>query len=179
MKIKKNILSFCIAIALFCIGGLGYFFMYFTITSVVAETSTILAEVDKAEEKNQELVTLKKTISTSEEDRQTLSSYFVTDDTIVIFLENLEALGATSNTEVKISSVTQNTEDKKLSVAISSVGGFGNVFRFLELIEQVPYATEVKTLSLATRDDPVSTTENPSKLWEADIQIELTSYVSK
>lgn len=146
------------------------------IRNTTKKTSDILSKTEEIVKKNSELSTIKKTISATEEDRAKLLTYFVTDKSIVAFLEYLESLGDITDTDASIRAVDLGKDDNSVVVSISSTGSYSNLIRFSKLIENMPYRIEVQNFAFVARS---STSEDGLDVsnWEVNITIKLISYM--
>ncbi len=177
MKIKSHSLLFISSIVgLVVVVGLFVFGMRLINVSTI-ETSAILGKIDQVTKKNAELNTIKKTITATEEDRAKLAAYFVTDQSIVSFLEYLESLGTLTNTDTSIITVSEDKESSTATITLSSIGSYSDTIRFIELLENMPYRMEIERFTFVTKEDPADDTEeitNPK--WQVDITFRLISY---
>lgn len=87
-------------------------------------------------------------------DEEAVSSYRISDEAIVPFLEHVEADGAMLGAKVTVASVAEGTEeDPRLVLSVRVTGGFDAVMRTLGMIEFGPYDSALQTLTL---DTPIS-----------------------
>lgn len=177
MKIKSHSLLFISSIVgLVVVAGLFVFGMRL-INMSTAETSAILGKIDQVTKKNAELNTIKKTITATEEDRAKLAAYFVTDQSIVSFLEYLESLGALTNTNTAITTVSEDKDSSTATIILSSIGSYSDTIRFIELLENMPYRMEIEHFTFVTKEDPTDDTgEVADPKWQVDITFKLISY---
>lgn len=153
-----------------------YVYGFLFIQKKIQTTTSMLTQIASATQKNQEVSTIQSTIATTQEDREKLSSYFVTDDSIVTFLSGIEALGTASGTQVVLANVTTEPKSATVTVELTSTGNFSDVMRFLMLFENLPYRMTVDRSTLVTKDSPddVVVTE---QLWSLSLTSTLVSYI--
>jgi hypothetical protein len=97
-------------------------------------------------------------------DSEKANGYFIKRDEVVNFLDAIESLGSTTNTQISIKSV----DDKKnasssslLSVNLIASGSYSNLYYLVRLLEEFPYQLEIQKIQL------VKGVPN----WTADINI--------
>ena len=123
------------------------------------------------EHQQRERLELERTIVTTEADRQTLESYFISGEKAVSFLETLESYGKSANVAFEIMTVDINTkeaetvptaeegggqpasaqpQDEQPSLIISAhaLGRFRDVYQLLLLLENAPYEFEFDRVRL-------------------------------
>ncbi len=127
-------------------------------------------------------LTLKKTLQSTEAERDTLASYFVGSDTIVGFIESIEAFAVPTGTRLEITNAEVNEEKKTLSLTVIASGQFQNIHHLLRLLETMPVEISFTRLSLSKAgagvDFPEGVPVTTAPLWNADMEIELISFGS-
>lgn len=146
------------------------------IQNTTQKTSEIMSKTEEIVKKNSELSTIKKTISATEEDRAKLLTYFVTDKSIVAFLEYLESLGEITNTDASIKAVDLDKDGNSVVVSIGSAGSYSDLVRFSKLIENMPYRIDVQSFAFVSQSKTLEDGSEDS-LWEVNITIKLISYL--
>lgn len=86
--------------------------------------------------KEEQLRALKEDFRKIETERQKLSSYFINQEGIVGFIEEIEKVGTRANVWLRFRFV--NLRDSTLAVEFETVGSFSESFYFLQLIERMP-----------------------------------------
>ena len=146
------------------------------IQNTTQKTSEIMSKTEEIVKKNSELSTIKKTISATEEDRAKLLTYFVTDKSIVAFLEYLESLGEITNTDASIKAVDLDKDGNSVVVSIGSTGSYSDLVRFSKRIENMPYRIDVQSFAFVSQSKTLEDGSEDS-LWEVNITIKLISYL--
>jgi len=139
-------------------------------------TSAVLTTLENKILKKQNISTVIKKISETEETRKSIESYFVNTSEIDSFVGYLENIGTLTNTDLKVGSVVPSTVTKNtLNISVSSEGDFPNVFRTLKLLENSPYNIQIQQVFLNQRLQ-TSTEEvkgviktKETSLWHIDI----------
>lgn len=92
-----------------------------------------------------------RTLLSAEEERSAIRGYFVSSDTTVPFLEELEATGRSLGSVVSVVSVAEVTTPRPLlSVALRVEGSFASVMRTVGAIEYGPRDIQVTALTMDT-----------------------------
>lgn len=78
-----------------------------------------------------------------------LSKYFLTDKEIVIFVEELEKIG--QQTGIKLTLGQADNKATELKLNLSMAGTFSQTMKFLQSLENLPYASQVERLELRER----------------------------
>ncbi len=163
MKSYRTILSvlFVIILVLFSTWG---FLMYET-KKAAAELAQTETTVEMQSQALTTRVVLKKQLDETQQARIKLTSYFVSEEALVSFIEQLEALGRETGARVEVVGATNATT---LSLEIRIRGSFTAVFRTIELIEKIPYALTIERASINTGSDT-------KEAWSANLTINLSS----
>lgn len=156
MKINpKHYLLIVLAIASIGLSGFGYWYLYNKIISQAEGEYNALQEYQIEVIKKQNEQDLVKVYADTLSDRNKLSSYFITEDKIIGFIESVEAVGDYSKTDVTLSAI--NTDDFNnlekgnsghLKTHIDIKGDWSNVMKALILIENMPYSISINNMNL-------------------------------
>lgn len=82
----------------------------------------------------------------SKEKVDKVGSYFLTSQTTVKLLEDLEQIGQQKGIKLTVSQANDN--DNELKLNLTAVGSFSKVMDFLQSLENLPYAGRVERLEL-------------------------------
>jgi len=116
-----------------------------------------------------------------------LNLYFVTKATVANFIEELESLASRSDVSLKLDSldigreVGPQGENSYLEFKLNTGGDFSNIFRFLTVLESLPYKLRFNTLSI-TRGKTEGVDEskiNNRSPWRGEISFDVISYIEK
>lgn len=146
-------------------------FVLYRINDLQSLASAKELEVETKQAEQLEDYTYRDLIKNTEEDRKRAEQYFVNRDRIVTYIEALELLATTTNVflETTISPQTISKFDLKVS------GTYANVYRFLYLLERMPYYSSVQVLALSRRSDFVPGTT--SFAWDSFVALTLLGYI--
>lgn len=157
-------------------------YFVFVIQKKSASVASASDELTQLEETRNARLTLKKTLFTTEGERDTLSSYFVDSTNVVQFIETIEGFAAPTATRLEITNVEVVKEKKTLSLSILATGQFQNVYHLVRMLETMPVEISFSRLSLSRAGDgveaPAGAVSNGLPLWNAAIDIELISFGS-
>ena len=130
----------------------------------------IASQVSEINRKKESLQNLTSTMSNTEEPRKLINSYFVDSSTKADLFEKLEQMAK----EVGVNfSFNGAQEDATLKFDVSLNGSFSGVYRYLLLVESLPYKIEVEKTNFQFA--PL-TDKGDSGRWTANLVINVISY---
>ncbi len=116
---------------------------------------------------------IKALLADTKSEQLTIGTFFLTSDRVVDFLEELEHLATSTNLESQTNSVTdasweglESSKWEALSVSLSTKGSWQNSYRFLGLLERLPYRSSITRVTLQKIEE-----EKGSASWQADISL--------
>jgi hypothetical protein len=146
------ILSLLTAAAAFVYVG-----MFVKVARLNAEISEIQSKIDSQGNKDAALRLSGRSLAETETERRSLGSYFVAEDGAVSLIENIESLARVAGVEVNIDSLgieaLPNQRFEKLNVRIEAVGVWGGVYKFLLLVENMPFALNIGRVLISENRD--------------------------
>lgn len=114
-----------------------------------------LKEIDKikeakndiiiAEQKKLNINNLRQVLNDTARTRADILSYFVSVNNLVYFIESFEQLATSSSVYLEFSQTS--TEDNVYSFVVKSSGTFNNLYNFINLINNMPFAVSIKDIS--------------------------------
>ncbi|MCH7529597.1 hypothetical protein IIB50_00550 [Patescibacteria group bacterium] len=146
-----------IATGLAVVSIVVYTLLFLEIKEKNREASLIASELDLEAKRDKRLRSIQNIVRDTEQQREQLNIYFVNEDSVVTFIETIEALGGKSGAEVEIVSVNieeRNTEEGNsefLRLTFSATGTWNEVFYLFSLVELLPYKIEIKRASFESR----------------------------
>jgi hypothetical protein len=128
-------------------------------------------EVETKQAEQTEDYTYRGLIKNTEADRKRAEQYFVSKDQLVTYIEALEQLATSTNVflETTISPQTISKFDLKIS------GTYANTYRFLYLLERMPYYSSIQILNLTRRSDFMPGTR--AYIWDSAVSLTLLGYI--
>ncbi|OHA32005.1 MAG: hypothetical protein A2928_00225 [Candidatus Taylorbacteria bacterium RIFCSPLOWO2_01_FULL_45_15b] len=111
---------------------------------------------------------LKRTFEATEIEREKIETYFVSDGTVVPFIESIEALRTISGISTKISTLAVETPEsgdvEYLHVVIDVDGSWDGVYRFVSLVEKLPHAIRIEKVAF-------DKTLGENSVWRSNISL--------
>ncbi|PIP86649.1 hypothetical protein COV42_00160 [Candidatus Campbellbacteria bacterium CG11_big_fil_rev_8_21_14_0_20_44_21] len=169
LKKTKILIVILLILNLLVVGGYWFF------TSAINKNNEIVSdlsqELDLQIAKERQLRSFKKILAETKEKREALDSYFIPAADIVSFIQEVEALSALSGIEIEIGSVdvrefledeTSSDRLEFLDISMTTEGSWSGSFRFLELLENMPYLIALNKFAL----DAKQNTEGETLYWE-------------
>jgi len=92
-------------------------------------------------------------LQNTKEERAKLPSYFVSGEDTVEFIEFIDSLGAESEVSMNVESVKLVDGEEKdpyadLHMSVSAQGDWDSIFRFLSLLELMPYNVDIRDVMI-------------------------------
>ena len=169
--IKKELWAIIIAdfVLVFVLGIFIYFVFLVRIPEAKSLSNDILAG-NKMEKRTTDILQMTKD---TEEDRIKLSSYFVSKDAVVSFIEELESLSRQANVVLSIDSPLEGKDTPMskqiyLRFNVRAEGRFQDVMHFVRLTEALPYKIFVDHVALSSA----------GKIWIGTVSFRLDSYIN-
>lgn len=172
-KATKHTLIFTIILT---IAAIAFYVLFFgNIKEKNENISLIKNEVNIAVQKEINLRSVKDLIKETKEDRLKLDTYFIADDKVVDFIENLEQLSKYAGVDIEVVSVDVSQDVKKnmsesLDLDFKVSGKWRDIFHLLTLIENMPLKIKIlKTNLKVVYSDGVN--KKSSGVWEGFFSI--------
>jgi Tfp pilus assembly protein PilO len=173
MKLKTPY-TFFVAILLVIVLGLfgAWCFFVYRSSALRGEIAALQSASDEVSAKESKLISLKNVMRDSKDDIDLISSRFIAKDDIPKFIDMLETDAQGANVKADLSSI--NLEDgepsaiRALKVHVSGSGSWKDSVGFIALIESLPYALSVDSLSLSKTGDS-GKNKSDTWNWNADI----------
>jgi len=152
-KTKKTLLV--TLIINFLVWG-AYGFVFLKIRSQNEYVSNLLNESNNDLKKDETLRAIKTTLTENKQFISHIDSYFVAKDGVVDFIEILESYALKSGVALTIGAVSVEQDPKVkvdfkevLRLKVDASGSWENITRFLSVIENMPYVTDINMVSLS------------------------------
>jgi Tfp pilus assembly protein PilO len=152
-KITKQILVFTVFLAF---ASVVFYILFFN--NIKEKNNTISAianDIDIAIQKETKLKSVKDIIKDTKQGREKIDTYFIKDDEIINFIEEIEKIGRDIGVDVEIISVSisdsklqQDNISELLNLSLEAQGQWGRVFHFLAFIENLPFKINILTMNL-------------------------------
>lgn len=156
--------TFLVRAVIAIVGLAGYWYWYQEVVTRSADVITLEQQVALREESASRAAAVQAVLADIENEEAVVRSYFVSEDRVAAFVDDLEARGREQGAGVLITSVAvaPATEHAALAIALSVTGSFEQVSRTVGSIEYAPYDLVV-TAAAYSRD--------PKGLWHAEVKL--------
>jgi hypothetical protein len=165
----------CAILGFFAVLG-GVFFFVKKIADKNAETSIVLRTLDDQIKEKENRTLLEKKVAEAKAIHSKISAYLVDANTIDTFVDTIEALGHDTKTDVAVTNVIPLPGSaNSLSIKVSAKGQFADIVKMFSLLENLPYAIDIKSVYL--NQDVLSPAKVDSKSrvpWQIDIMFTVT-----
>mgnify|MGYP001612048375 CR=1 FL=1 len=147
---KSSFVQLGIAFVICIVTLIGYGFWYNLISAKSATVTTLQKQIDAKTTIMNNLTTTQAALAEVEKDEAVVQSYFVPETGAATFFDNLQALGRSLGTTLKVLSASTNTATSPatLTLAVSITGTFDAVMRTVGAVEYAPYDLSISNLSI-------------------------------
>lgn len=168
----RNLLVIIILLNLLFFGMAGL--LAYRINKNIVWASQVLTDLKTESIRETNSKEVKFLLEETEEERARIEDYFVDSASIIAVIEEIESLARRVNVNLTLRSANTNAETpngpKTLQIDAKMEGKFGDVYRFLSLVERMPYKIFLERASMVTRTASIRTP------WEANVTIRITSF---
>lgn len=160
---RSPFIHFLLAFAAFSGALSAYGVWYATVSTKSADVASQEAQIAAAGVNVGRITLARAALSEIEGDEASMQDYFVSESSVVTFINKLESLGSANAATVTVLSVAKGAAARpSLVLTLSIKGTFDAVMRTIGAIEYVPYSVSVSSLSV------VQDTKN---VWHADLSL--------
>ena len=172
METQKNSVLIILSIVAAIVASVAvaaYIWIFIVVNDISARAEVISEEVELLTVKNDHTQMVRRVVRDTQKERTELNGYFVTEEEIVTFLEDIEGLGYYSDADIVVQTVeTGKPVDKDglvipLRITLKAEGRFREVFHTLMLIEALPKVLMVEGARI--------TENNTKQIWEGFFDI--------
>ena len=141
------------------ISSATYMWLFTKVNDTIREAAIISESAQLLSAQNAYTQTIRKIVRDTSDEREKINSYFVTDEGLVSFLEDIEGLGTRAGVNLEVQSVSVgNTIDKDglvspLRLSLESEGTITEIYYILSLLEAYPKALSVRRVQIYQRPD--------------------------
>jgi len=159
MKLSKTQIKTIISILVVFVFIALYGGLFIIIKNKNNEISLLQNQVDIAIRKDERLYSMKQLVVDLGTELDQIDTYFVSQDGVVDFLENLEALGSIAGVPVDVNSVSVEKQDndalsyESLQVEFVARGSWSSIVQLISLLETYPLGITVKKMQLEQLTD--------------------------
>ncbi len=174
----KHIPLLIIVLSITIAVGLLYLYMYRTVGLSADKSVAAWGVVNSQKQSDLQAKRTAEMYANTINDRAILSTFFVTESSIVTFIEALENIGPQAGGEVTISAVSAEDVSKlkignfaKVKAHFESIGPWASTMRALMLSEILPYRSTISNVKLDSSTDTDGKT--PKRVWKLSYDIEV------
>ena len=169
-QIFFTIVGLNIIAAILCAG------LFFMIAKKESSTLSIISEIQKEYIKVEKIKSTENIFKDTYNERKQLDTYFVTQDTVVDFIESIEWLGAYAGIEIVLDGVDVTTGDNaKLAIKVSTKGDWEDTIYFLALSEYFPANVNIDSAKITKIGD----IKDNNKQWSGEFFITVLSFIDE
>ncbi|HTE48300.1 MAG TPA: hypothetical protein VK675_00120 [Candidatus Paceibacterota bacterium] len=127
-------------------------------------------------QRRDEIKALDRSVKIIETERADLETHFAKSSDIVPFLDTIEGLASQVGGKAEVTTVALSVDHSGLLVGMKADGTFGQLYKFLTLLENSPYALQFVSMDLKKG---ISVPDPNAKLgdWEMIFNIKLLSFI--
>jgi Tfp pilus assembly protein PilO len=169
MPPKQNAYWWLIGLNLLLLGGLAAAgWRYSALAGELQTKKLAAAELTRA---RAILASQQEALEATAATRAKLDSYFVSADNLSVFIEELEKLAAAASVGLNLSSAKLDNKNPPAAYFTLEIGGsFTAVYKFLGLVENMPFILTLRQVQLDAGQDDKGT-----KLWRGGLTLQLNS----
>jgi len=169
-KIRK---LFIIALSLNILFVAGYAFVFIQVKHKTEQSALSIQALEESVSTEKNLQFLKGLIKETEDEREKIKSYFVDNEGVVGFIEEIERLGNIADIflELKAVGIEGDAGDRALRLTLHTSGTFQNTYYFLTLVEHMPHKLEFTGAGMARLPQ--------SGVWEGNFEMSVLSFSKK
>jgi len=147
-KNKKTLIIF-VAVLVLNIALAGAYLFAFNIVKIQSEkaaASTLALQAYQAS--GDRVAVMQRIIEDVKNDELELDRHFVTEDSVVDFIEAIESAGDVAGVDLVLSGLRKDGENE-LAFSISANGSFQSLMNFMALMENMPFIIDAERVSLS------------------------------
>jgi len=161
---KSSFTHLIVAVVLCAAALVGYGMWYAAITTTSTAVVELQNQIDAKNETASRITVARSALSEIASDEATVRSYFVSEASVVAFINDLESRGLSQGATVDVLSVSTSgtPAHPALGLTLTIRGSFDAVMRTVGTIEYAPYNISISQFSLGQGDQ---------KDWHADFKL--------
>ncbi len=177
MKTHFQKLPFLFSIVMILVSVFVFTTLYLETVRNHTDSEEIISKWQTERDHRDEIKALERSVSMYSSERLQLESHFARSSDVVPFLDNMEELARTVNTDPEIISVEALKKPDRLEVKMSVAGEFESLHKFVMLLENSRYEIELTSVDL-NLPGASNTSSNIGKDWELNLSFKLLSFVN-
>lgn len=174
-KLFKNMLIPAILLLVFSVAA--FLFFYSNIIRKNEEFQKTQLEWQIENKKFDDIKQLERSMKAIEVERSALQKHFAKSSDVVPFLDSIEKLADSVSVKAEITSVDVGKNDSSLTILIRSSGSFGNLYKFLTLLENSTYELDFISVDMQKTSGPDIEAGIDVPQWEGRFKVALISFL--
>jgi len=161
----------------------GWFYMFSKISLERKEIVELRKNILRNDKKNINEKSLVRLLEGVKKEKEAIEAVFLKEDDLVRLIKGLESTGESSGVSLKISAIAaEKKKSSKPVISFSAQGTFEQLFRYLYLLENLPYLITINKISFQKEEDGKEIAQGNNKKsglvpsWQALFSIQLESY---
>ena len=175
MKYNFPKTSFFLSLAFFFVSIFSFYLLNSKIKSDGIEADKMFSEWQNGYKQKEETKLLNDFLKKTVEARSVLNSHFAQSSDVVPFLDMLESLATSVGAKAEVLVINVPDDNTGLYVEAKASGPFGSIYKFIKLLENSPYETEIISMNMSnayfSADSKVATG------WSINLKIKLLSFI--
>lgn len=144
---QKSIITIVFSgVVLFALTG-GAWYLYKIMNSINSEIQATRSEIASIESENDVIREFQQLVTKRAPDINRVHALFIEADRPLRFIETIESLGRTTKNLITLDAQSPGNDTQYFTFRITAEGEKRNVFRFLDLLEHMPYEITVRSYS--------------------------------
>lgn len=178
MKNNFQKLPILFSLIFFLFLSFAFVFFYRTIDSINQKVESDMAVWQTEATRRDGIRSLDSSLQKIADNKVLLETHFAKSSDVVPFLDTIEKLASLSGIVAGIDSVGTSAENVGLVVGLKASGSFGNLYKFLTLLENSPYEINFLSMDLHKMTAANGSGKNIVGLpWKAVFKIQLLSFI--
>ncbi len=151
-----------VSLVALAISSATYMWLFIKVNDTIREVAIVSESAQLLSAQNAYTQTIRKIVRDTSSERDKINSYFVTDEGLVSFLENIEGLGTRAGVSLEVQSVSVGDSIDKdglvsqLRLSLESEGTIKEIYYILSLLEAYPKALSVRRVQMNQRSDTLA-----------------------
>ena len=172
---KRRIIFIVLIFLLIAAATAAGFRIFYLTSEAAGEIIAVKRDIAEIERKEANIKMLEDLILSIAAEENKITNILIDSETLVLFIEKLETAARDSGVFLEIESATLSAAgDGSLpQFRLKTKGSFGENFRYLNLIESMPFQIEINDAVFAALTD-----EKGGKFWELKISLTLLSFLN-
>lgn len=130
------------------IGALLYGGGFYLVKEKVQKASLAVLDLKQAEDVRNNIKSVSQDIINTQRDRESIDEFFVDSESVISFIERVEALGASVGVDTTLQDLTEKN-GTELVFKLKTTGTFKDSMRFTALVESLPFSLVLSEASFS------------------------------